>query len=99
MYRGPQWYRLTAVLNRITFHDYATSGTEGVAVALWALVTSWERPEQAIIVAASFAGSAPVTSQLAGGVTMAIRREEAGGSGEKGVEEEEVGRKGHPSTT
>ena len=71
-FRGAEWHRLTTVLNRISFHDYATSGTEGVAMALWALVTNWRRPEQAVIVAASFAGSAPVTSQLTGAFAGAL---------------------------
>ncbi len=65
-YGGAEWARLIEVTTRLTFHGFATSGTEAVAVALWALVTSWRRPEQAVIVAASFAGSAPVTSQLTG---------------------------------
>ena len=35
-------------------------------MALLALATSWEQPEQAVVVAASFGGSTPVTSQLTG---------------------------------
>jgi ADP-ribosylglycohydrolase len=72
MFRSRQWNSLIGVLNRISFHSYATSGTEGVAVALWALVTNWDNPEQAIIVAASFAGSAPVTSQMTGAFAGAL---------------------------
>lgn len=66
LYRGPQWARLTELLTRLTYHGYATAGTEAVAVALLALTTSWEQPEQAVVVAASFGGSTPVTSQLTG---------------------------------
>jgi hypothetical protein len=66
-YRSHEWARLTSVLSLMTYHGYATAGTEGVAVALWALVTSWGMPQQAVCVSAAFAGSAPVTSQLAGG--------------------------------
>lgn len=72
MFCSSQWNRLVAVLSRITFHGYATSGTEGVAVALWALVTNWDAPEQAVIVSASFAGSAPVTSQMTGAFAGAL---------------------------
>lgn len=72
MFRSAAWNRLIAVLSRLTFHGYATSGTEGVAVALWALCTHWNRPEQAVIVAASFAGSAPVTSQMTGAFAGAL---------------------------
>ena len=65
-FRSQSWARLTSVLSRMTYHDYATAGTEGVAVALWALVTSWGLPQQAVCMSAAFAGSAPVTSQLCG---------------------------------
>ena len=75
MFKSAQWNRLISVLNRLTFHGYATSGPEGVAVALWALCTNWNRPEQAVIVAASFAGSAPVTSQLTGAFAGALHGE------------------------
>jgi hypothetical protein len=66
--KSPQWSLLSSVMSRLGYHGYATLGPEGVAVALWALVTSWGRPEQAVIMAATFAGSAPVTSQLTGEV-------------------------------
>lgn len=46
--------------------SYATLGTEAAAVALWALVTNWGRPKQAVSVAALLAGSVPITSQVRG---------------------------------
>lgn len=42
-------------------------------MALLALTTSWEQPEQAVVVAASFGGSTPVTSQLTGAFRRVYR--------------------------
>ncbi|GAX77982.1 hypothetical protein CEUSTIGMA_g5424.t1 [Chlamydomonas eustigma] len=67
MYETTEWSTLVSVHSSLTRHDYATSGTEAVAVALWCLVTNWCRPEQAVIVSATLAGSVPVTSQITGG--------------------------------
>ncbi|KAL6764714.1 ADP-ribosylation/Crystallin J1 [Haematococcus lacustris] len=65
-YASRDWQRLVQVVSRLTYHDYATSGTEAAAVALWALVTHWQLPRQAICVAATWGGSAPVTTQIVG---------------------------------
>jgi hypothetical protein len=46
-------------------------GTEAVAVALWALTTSWGHPRQALSIAAAFAGSAPITTQIVGALAGA----------------------------
>lgn len=45
-YRSAAWARLLAVFNTLTFHGFATAGSEVAAVALWVLLTSWNRPEQ-----------------------------------------------------
>ncbi|KAG1664769.1 hypothetical protein FOA52_013621 [Chlamydomonas sp. UWO 241] len=69
---SPAWARIAAGLSSMTFHGFATPGPEGVAVALWALITSWGRPEQAVCVAATMGGSAPETSQLTGALAGAL---------------------------
>jgi hypothetical protein len=71
-YASQDWHTLVDVLNRTTLHGYATAGSEAVAVALWALCTSWGRPEQAVIVAASFGGNAPATAQMVGAMAGAL---------------------------
>lgn len=58
---------MQATLSAITYHGYATAGPEAVAVALWAVVTHWQQPEDALIAAATFGGSVPATSQMTGG--------------------------------
>ncbi|KAJ9523232.1 hypothetical protein QJQ45_024020, partial [Haematococcus lacustris] len=70
-YASRDWQRLVQVVSRLTYHDYATSGTEAAAVALWALVTHWQLPRQAICVAATWGGSAPVTTQIVGALAGA----------------------------
>jgi hypothetical protein len=73
MYQTPEWSTIVSVHSSLTRHDYATSGTEAVAVALWSLVTNWYRPEQAVIVSATLAGSVPVTSQITGTVKQRFK--------------------------
>jgi ADP-ribosylglycohydrolase len=53
--------------NWLTYQNYATVGTEAAALALWCLVTSWKEPRQAVSMAVSFGGSAPVTACMTGG--------------------------------
>ncbi|PNW81371.1 hypothetical protein CHLRE_07g353230v5 [Chlamydomonas reinhardtii] len=65
-YAGPQWARLTALFSRLSFHGLATAGSEFASVVLLALLSSWGRPEQAVIVAASLGGHAPATAQTVG---------------------------------
>ncbi|KAG2429788.1 hypothetical protein HXX76_010572 [Chlamydomonas incerta] len=71
-YAGPQWARLTALFSRLSFHGFATAGSEFAAVVLLALLTSWGRPEQAVIVAASLGGHAPATAQTVGALAGAL---------------------------
>ncbi|KAG2434411.1 hypothetical protein HYH02_012423 [Chlamydomonas schloesseri] len=71
-YAGPQWARLTALFSRLSFHGFATAGSEFVAVVLLALLTSWGRPEQAVIVAASLGGHAPATAQTVGALAGSL---------------------------
>ncbi len=56
----------------LSYHGFATAGSEAAAVALWALITSWGRPEQALAVAASFGGHAPATTQMVGAMAGAL---------------------------
>ena len=71
-FRSAQWHQLVTLFSRITYHGYATAGTEAVAVALWALVTNWDHPRQAVSIAATFGGSAPVTAQIVGALAGAL---------------------------
>ncbi|KXZ53700.1 hypothetical protein GPECTOR_6g617 [Gonium pectorale] len=71
-YAGPQWHGLTRLLSALCFHGYATAGSEFAAVVLLAFLTSWGRPEQAVIVAASFGGHAPATAQVVGALAGAL---------------------------
>jgi len=72
LYKSKSWHNLVQVHSKLTLHDHATVGTEAAAVALWALCTSWEHPRQAVTVAATLGGSAPVTAQLVGAMAGAL---------------------------
>ena len=72
LFASRQWNEVQRVLSAITYHGHAMPGPDGVCVALWALVTSWGRPEQALVVAATFGGSVPLTSQLTGVCVRAL---------------------------
>eukprot|EP00798_Chlamydomonas_sp_ICE-L_P019104 gene19103-25708_t len=65
-FKSESWSLISTLLSRMTYHGYATAGTEAVAVALLAFVTSWSQPRQAVSISACLAGSAPVTSQMCG---------------------------------
>ncbi|KAG2495001.1 hypothetical protein HYH03_006934 [Edaphochlamys debaryana] len=71
-YAGPAWARLAGLFSRLSFHGYATVGSEFAAVALLAFLSSWGRPEQAVIIAASFGGHAPATAQVVGALGGAL---------------------------
>ncbi|GFR51479.1 hypothetical protein Agub_g13889 [Astrephomene gubernaculifera] len=75
-YAGPQWHALASLMTRLCFHGFATAGSEFAAVALLALITNWNRPEQAVIVAASFGGHAPATAQVVGALAGALHGRE-----------------------
>ncbi|PNH11324.1 hypothetical protein TSOC_001857, partial [Tetrabaena socialis] len=75
-YAGPQWQRLAALMTSFCYHGYATAGSEFAAVALLAFLTSWGRPEQAVVVAASFGGHAPATAQVVGALAGALHGRE-----------------------
>ncbi|MEW5297349.1 MAG: hypothetical protein WDW36_000563 [Sanguina aurantia] len=70
--KGHEWHKVQATLSAITYHGYATAGPEAVAVALWAVVTHWREPEDALIAAATFGGSVPATSQMTGALVGAL---------------------------
>jgi ADP-ribosylglycohydrolase len=71
-FAGPQWAAVSGVAAaRLSHHGLATSGTEAAVVAVWALITSWGRPAQAVCVAAALGGSVPVTTQLVGALAGA----------------------------
>jgi hypothetical protein len=61
-----EWGRVVEVHNKLSQHGFATLGTQAVAVAVWALVTNWRHPQQAVVVAASLGGNSSTTAALAG---------------------------------
>lgn len=71
-YRGPAWARLLSVFNSLCFHGFATAGSEAAAVALWVLLVNWNRPEQAVIMAASLGGNSSATAQIVGAMAGAL---------------------------
>ena len=50
----------------MTTHGRATEGPQAVAVALTALVASWDRPAQAVALAVALGGSSGTTAPLVG---------------------------------
>ncbi|KAI8471784.1 MAG: ADP-ribosylation/Crystallin J1 [Monoraphidium minutum] len=71
-WRSAEWGRMVETHNLLTRHGFATLGTQAVAVALWALVTNWSRPQQAVVIAASLGGSSSTTAALTGAFAGAL---------------------------
>jgi hypothetical protein len=55
-WRSPQWHAAVRTYETLTLHNFA----------LWALVLSWGRPQQAVMMAAAFGGNASTTTALTG---------------------------------
>jgi len=71
-WQSDAWGRMVQTHHSLTDRGYATLGTQAVAVAVWALVTNWRQPQQAVVIAASLGGSSGTTAALAGGFAGAM---------------------------
>lgn len=60
------------MLAQITHHSFATTGHEAVSVALWALVTNWQQPQQAVVTATMCGGHSSAVGQMAGALAGAL---------------------------
>ncbi|WIA39567.1 hypothetical protein OEZ86_005653 [Tetradesmus obliquus] len=66
------WSNFTATANLLWKQNLAMQGTQAASLALWVMLSSWQHPKQAVMLAASLGGYAAITGALAGALAGAL---------------------------